>query len=38
MKITKRVVDALAAGLKRLIVWDGEFKGFGVLILPSGRR
>jgi integrase len=37
-KITKRVVDAAAPGLRRYILWDTEIKGFGLLILPSGVK
>ena len=37
-KITKRVVDAATAKAKRYIVWDGEIKGFGLLVLPTGIK
>jgi integrase len=39
-KITKRLVDAQASdsGGKRLIVWDSEIRGFGLLVLPSGIK
>src|SRR6266571_2645111 len=38
-KITKRVVDSAAAVKgKRLLLWDDELKGFGLLILPSGVK
>ncbi len=35
VRITKRIVDSLAAGEAR---WDSEIKGFGVRRLASGRR
>lgn len=37
-KITKRTVDATRAGAARIIVWDGELKGFGLVALPSGVK
>src|SRR2546429_154394 len=38
-KITKRVVDSAApTDGKRLLLWDDELKGFGLLILPSGAK
>src|SRR6266851_8163444 len=38
-KITKRVVDSAAAtDGKRLLLWDDELKGFGLLILPTGVK
>ena len=38
-KITKRVVDSAAAtDGKRLLLWDDELKGFGLLVLPSGVK
>jgi integrase len=37
-KITKRVVDAAASKQDRYIVWDGEIKGFGLLVMPSGIK
>ena len=37
-KITKRVVDAAATKQDRYIIWDGEFKGFGLLVMPSGIK
>ena len=38
MKLTKRTVDSLPAKTKDYFVWDDELKGFGLRILPSGRR
>ena len=38
MKITKRIVDATVPEAERFIVWDGEVKGFGLLVLPSGIK
>jgi integrase len=39
-KITKRVVDATGPDPsgKRLVVWDTEIIGFGLLVLPSGVK
>jgi integrase len=38
-KITKRVVDSVAAtDGRRLLLWDDELKGFGLLVLPSGVK
>src|SRR5271170_305490 len=37
-KLTKRTVDALAATGKDFFVWDDEIPGFGVRVLPSGRK
>ena len=38
-KITKRFVESIAApSAKKEQYWDTELKGFGVLVLPSGRR
>jgi len=37
-KITKTVVDTLKPGEKERIVWDSQLTGFGVRVLPSGRK
>ena len=37
-KITKRVVDAATAKAKPYFVWDGELKGFGLCVLPTGVK
>lgn len=38
-KLTKRFVETLVPDLQNtLIVWDSELKGFGIVVLPSGRR
>ena len=38
MRITKRTVDAQKKSDKPTYLWDGELAGFGVKILPSGRK
>ena len=38
MKITKRCVDTAEVEAERHIVWDGELKGFGLLVLPTGIK
>jgi hypothetical protein len=35
-KITKRLVDGLKADLVAHRIWDGELRGFGVRVAPSG--
>lgn len=38
-KITKRFVEAITPQPDRTLQhWDSELKGFGILVLPSGRR
>lgn len=38
-KLTKRFVESIKPDpIKTLIYWDLELKGFGAVILPSGRR
>lgn len=38
-KFTKRFVEAIAPDSeKTLKFWDAELKGFGLIVLPSGRR
>ena len=37
-KITKRAVDAVAAGATDQFLWDTETKGFGVKVTPAGSR
>ena len=38
-KLTKRFVEAIIPDTKKtLIYWDTELRGFGVVVLPSGRR
>lgn len=37
-KITKRFVEAITADSEKVLkFWDTELKGFGVVVLPSGR-
>jgi integrase len=38
VKLTKRRVDAAPVGQKRTYLWDSEVKGFGLRVLPSGRK
>jgi hypothetical protein len=35
-KITKRTVDALNPRAKPFISFDGDVKGFGLRVMPSG--
>ncbi|CAO3414013.1 tyrosine-type recombinase/integrase [Azospirillum doebereinerae] len=37
-KLTKRTVEALETKLKNYIVFDAELPGFGVRVMPTGRR
>jgi hypothetical protein len=38
-KITKRFVESICPNPKETLkYWDSELKGFGVVVLPSGRR
>ena len=37
-RITKRTVDALTTDGRDFVTWDGELKGFGVRIRPSGAK
>lgn len=37
-KITKRSVDAASPAEKEWFLWDSEVKGFGLRVLPSGRK
>ena len=37
-RLTKRVVDATVPGPSDVFVWDGEVKGFGLRVKPSGVR
>jgi hypothetical protein len=37
-KLTKRTVDALSATGREFFVWDDEIPGFGLRVLPSGRK
>ena len=39
MKLTKKFIDAqLYNGSAKHILWDGEVKGFGVRIYPTGKK
>ena len=37
-KLTKRFIEAAPARDKAYILWDGDIPGFGVRVLPSGRK
>ena len=38
-KLTKRFVESITPDPKNTLkYWDAELKGFGIVILPSGRR
>ena len=37
-KLTKRLVDAADARPAEYFVWDSEIPGFGLRVLPSGRK
>lgn len=37
-KLSKRMVDRLEARAKDYIVFDGELPGFGVRVMPNGKR
>lgn len=38
-KFTKRFVESIVPDAKKMIKhWDSELKGFGLIVLPSGRR
>ncbi len=38
MRLTKRSVEGLPLKDEIYIIWDGDVKGFGVRIYPSGKR
>ena len=37
-KLTKRVVDAAQYKEREHFIWDDELPGFGLRVLPSGRK
>ena len=37
-KLTKRIVDAAEAQAAEYFVWDNDIPGFGLRVLPSGRK
>ena len=37
-RITKRTVDSLEAAKSDYVRWDGDLKGFGVRVRPSGAK
>ncbi len=38
LKLTKRLLDGLQAREKDFVIWDTELTGFGVRVMPTGRR
>jgi hypothetical protein len=38
MKLTKSVIDDLAASGKDVVYWDAACPGFGVKVTPAGRK
>ena len=37
-RISKRIVDAARADAKSKFIWDSTLPGFGLLVLPSGKK
>jgi integrase len=37
-KLTKRVIEGLAAGPSDRVVWDDDLPGYGVRVLPNGAK
>jgi Arm DNA-binding domain len=37
-KLTKRLVDAAGSRATEHFIWDDELPGFGLRVLPSGRK
>ena len=37
-KLTKRIVEAAEAQTAEYFVWDNDIPGFGLRVLPSGRK
>jgi len=37
-KLTKRTVEAAEVKVSEYFVWDGQLPGFGLRVLPSGRK
>jgi integrase len=37
-KLTKRIVEAVKANTSEYFLWDDEVPGFGLRVLPSGRK
>lgn len=37
-KLTKRAIDSAEASEKEYFIWDGTMEGFGLRIMPSGKK
>ncbi|WP_141400353.1 Arm DNA-binding domain-containing protein, partial [Magnetospirillum sp. 15-1] len=37
-KLTKRVVESAAAADAEYTIWDSEIPGYGLRVLPSGKK
>ena len=37
-KLTKRMVEAAEVRDREYVLWDGDIPGFGVRVMPSGRK
>ena len=37
-RLTKRLVETVEVGMAPVYAWDDQLAGFGVKVLPSGRR
>jgi hypothetical protein len=37
-KLTIRTIDAIKPGEREQFVWDGEMRGFGLRVLPTGVK
>lgn len=37
-RLTKRLVDSVRPSGRDVVVWDGELRGFGLKVTPTGKR